>query len=175
MMGCVNLALLECFTCSSKELAPLNGWRQESLHYLPYVRWAETSVLCSPGSKACEGDATLWKTNYWFERSAFNIVPKHILTHCNRRVFKISVCLCLSWHAINHVIRCLDQLFLCAECQVIHIRTIKRRSHPMTSRNTLRNEALQPANRHRIIPWEFSGWTVQRYSMEGYPFRVKVP
>jgi len=87
--------------CSSKELALLNGWRQESLHYLPYVCWAETSVLCCPGSKACEGDATLWKIKYWFQRSASKHRPE-TNTDCNRRVFKISVCLCMSWHAINH-------------------------------------------------------------------------
>jgi len=80
---------------SSKEPALLNGWRQESLHYLPCVCWADTSVLCSPGSKAYKRDASFWKIKYQYQWSASKIGPKQIL---QSTVFRWPY---LSWHAVN--------------------------------------------------------------------------
>jgi len=60
----------------------------------------------------------------------------------------VLICIQLLWSGV------LINFFPCAECQVIHTQTIKHRFHPMTSRNISQNEALQPANHHRIIPRE---------------------
>ena len=94
--------------------------------------------------------------------------------HCHREFSRFLFALACRDMQLTTVIKCLDQLFPCAECQFISIRTnnLVIQWHQRTSYETRRHKqqivTLSTAGK-------FSSWAVQRHDMESEPSRIKVP
>ena len=134
---------------SSKELDLLKG-RQERLHYLPYMCWVETSVLCCQETK-------LIKAMQPFEK--WSVDFKGLLTTSSRNKYFFTVIdefsrfpFAFASPDMNStvVIRCLDQLF---SLRVMpgYIHSDNRTSFSSSdSRNISQSGALQLANHHPV-------------------------